>query len=92
MKKLIVILLLILGSVFMFIGGVNYSLPYAEQDIQTSIKFMERARYSHQYYIDNPEQLYAILEITPIIGDLQHHIECVIRYNFVINTLKGCSD
>ena len=47
------------------------------------LQIMYQARGSHQYYIDNPE-----LADRRTNGSLQHHIDCVARYDRVIHWVK----
>lgn len=60
---------------------------YPDQEkVEQSLGILEYARYSHQYYIDRPDKL------SNSMGSLQHHIDCVNKYDFVIdflNELKG---
>lgn len=51
-------------------------------DIDTALKYLGRARYSHQYYIDHPEA------INGESGSLEHQIGCVSRYDAIIDLLK----
>jgi len=86
MKILIVILLVILLLTCGFVAGVNYrtqELDTTPLNIEFAIEIIERARYSHQYYIDNPDELG-----NATVQNMRHHRDCVIRYTYVINLLK----
>jgi len=47
-------------------------------DAEQAIIYLAKARYSHQYYLDNPEQ-------TSL--SLKHHAGCVARYDSIISLL-----
>jgi len=49
--------------------------------IRDGIRIIEGSRYSHQFYLDNPELN------TPDIGSPEHHRRCISDYNKVIDLL-----
>lgn len=62
MKRFILVFgLLILASGLGFMGGVDYqksqAIPYSDQ-VDYLIQCMETARYTHQYFVDNPGHYY----------------------------------
>jgi len=89
MKLLIVILLVLLAMATTFLAGYNFRLqvtPAMSQglSVDAAVDIVEQARYSHQYYLDNPSKIqYAAVK------DPNHHRHCVIRYNYVLAVLRS---
>ncbi len=86
MKIIIAILLAILLLFCGLLAGINYRIQEIETvslSAEYAIEIIERARYSHQYYIDNPDELG-----NATVQNMKHHIDCVIRYNYVLNVLS----
>ena len=50
--------------------------------IDQALIYIGKSRYTHQYFIDNPEKL------TPAIGSLEFQKECVNQYDAIINLLR----
>ena len=80
--KLIIFLLAILGMCISFTIGTNYAEMEAYHPAETrlAIEFIKEARWSHQYYLDNPERS---------TGNLSHDRYCVLKYNYVIWVLEN---
>lgn len=103
MKLLIFVLLSILLLVCGFLAGYDYHIQVQSTiplNVQIAIDIIEQARYTHQYYLDNPdkmEETRAFERYYKYYGDydkaieasLKHQRESVIRYNYVLNVLRG---
>ena len=70
---------------------IMYPGPVVESiDIDTAIEYLAKARYSHQYYIDNPEKL-TVADIARG-RTVEFHQGCVDRYTAIINLLESLKD
>ena len=74
-------LVTVLAVAVFFVGFCigNITMPqeaYPSITVDDAMVILDRAIYSHQYYIDYPE------------GDIEHHKDCIKRYNQIKDLIQ----
>lgn len=95
---------LLFGLFFVVVSGLSMFSGYAFAnhqifqveavespiDVETALQYLARSERSHQQYIDNP----GLLEDIDLsrFGDLEHHRDCVTRYQQIAELLMRLSE